>query len=195
MVMLLCGNLPALNLKNINFMNKKHLIILGLIFTVTTIIFRLIPHPWNFTPLAALAVFSGFVLPKKYIYLPLVAQLISDIFIGTYTWQIMLVVYASYLIIGGMGYILRYYYQWQTVVVTSLAGSIIFFLTTNLAVWFWSGMYQINLTGLLASLTAGIPFFRNTMLGDLMFVGIFFGVFETFKAMNFVAQPKAQSIK
>lgn len=159
-------------------MNKKHLIILGLIFTVIAVTSRLIDHPWNFTPLAALALFSGFVLPKKYLALPLAAQFVSDIFIGTYTWQIMVVVYASYAIMALSAYALRERYNFGTVVVSSLGASILFYLASNAAVWLWSGMYPVNLGGLISSLAAGIPFFRNTMMGDLFFVGVFFGAYE-----------------
>ena len=159
-------------------MSKKHLIIIGLIFTAVAIVSRLAPHPWNFTPLAALALFSGFVLPKKYLALPLAAQFVSDIFIGTYTWQIMLVVYASYVIMALFAFVLRDRYSFATVTISSLGSSILFYLATNAAVWLWSGMYPVNLGGLMASLAAGIPFFRNTMMGDLMFTGVFFGVYE-----------------
>jgi len=162
----------------LKIMTKKQLIILALIFTALTIVSRLIDHPWNFTPLAALALFSGFILPKKYLFLPLLAQFVSDMFIGTYTWQIMLVVYASYAVMALSAFALRERYNFGTVVVSSFGASILFFLASNAAVWLWSGMYSVNLAGLMSSYAAGIPFFRNTMLGDLLFTGVFFGVYE-----------------
>ncbi len=174
---------------------KKHVIFLGIIFTILAIISRLTPHPWNFTPMAALALFSGFVLPKKYLALPLLAQFISDIFIGTYTWQIMLVVYASYGVMALSAFALRGRYNFATLAVSSLGASILFYLASNAAVWLWSGMYPVNLSGLMASYAAGIPFFRNTMMGDLLFTGAFFGVYELVGATNFVLQPKARLIK
>lgn len=164
-------------------MAKKHLIILGIIFTALAIFFRLIDHPWNFTPLAALALFSGFILPKKYLALPLVAQFASDIFIGTYTWQIMLVIYASYAVMALAAYGLRGRYSFATVLISSLGASILFYLASNAAVWLWSGMYPVNPGGLIASLAAGIPFFRNTMLGDMLFSAVFFGIYELARSM------------
>ncbi len=167
-------------------MTKKHTIILALILTALTVALRLVDHPWNFTPLAALALFSGFVLPKKYLVLPLAAQVVSDVFIGTYTWQIMVVVYISYAVMALSALALRERYSFATVLVSSLGASILFYLASNAAVWLWSGMYPVNLTGLMASLAAGIPFFRNTMLGEFIFTGVFFGVYELARSLAFV---------
>lgn len=162
-------------------MSTKNTIVLAVIFTALTIVSRLVDHPWNFTPLAALALFSGFILPKKYLALPLIAQFASDIFIGTYTWQIMLVVYASYFIMALAASQLKKHYHWSAVALSSLGASILFYLLSNAAVWLWSGMYPVNFTGLMASYAAGIPFFRNTMLGDLFHVAVFFGSYEVIR--------------
>ncbi|PIZ81413.1 MAG: hypothetical protein COY02_02175, partial [Parcubacteria group bacterium CG_4_10_14_0_2_um_filter_41_6] len=76
-------------------MNKKYTIILALVFVVITIIMRLIDHPWNFSPMGALFLFSGFALPRKWMLLPLVALAFTDAIIGTYQWQVMMTVYGT----------------------------------------------------------------------------------------------------
>ena len=80
-------------------MNKKLLIPLLLI--ALGFIARLLPHPANFAPIGAIALFSGLYLPKRWaIILPLAIMLISDIFVGFYAWQIMLAVYLSFVLAG-----------------------------------------------------------------------------------------------
>ncbi|MDP6769990.1 MAG: hypothetical protein QF704_04750, partial [Anaerolineales bacterium] len=88
-------------------MNKKQIIILAIIFAVSTVIMRLVPHPWNFTPMGALVIFSGFMLPKKWIWLPLAALVISDLFLGSYEFGVMATVYSSYAIMLGISFASR----------------------------------------------------------------------------------------
>ncbi len=159
-------------------MNKKYLIILGVVFTSLAIAIRLLPHPWNFTPLGASILFAGFILPKKWLALPIVALGVSDLIIGTYNTPVMIAVYLSYGLLMAAAYNLRPYYNFLTALATSLGGAILFFFITNAAVWLWSGVYQTDFNGLLASYAAGLPFFRNSLSGDLFYSAVFFGVYE-----------------
>lgn len=158
--------------------SKKYLIILITVFAAITVIARLIPHPWNFTPVGALFIFAGFVLPRRALALPLLAMLVTDLVIGTYDWRIMAAVYGCYLAIAFVAYSLKRRYSMSIVLITSLAGSLAFFFITNAAVWLWSGMYPADFSGLAASYLAGIPFFRNTLAGDIFYTVAFFGVYE-----------------
>ncbi|MDP1709377.1 MAG: hypothetical protein Q8L21_00625, partial [Candidatus Komeilibacteria bacterium] len=164
-------------------MSKKQLVILVIVFAAVAIITRLIPHPWNFTPVGAFFIFSGFMLPRRALLFPLLAMLATDLVIGTYTWQIMAAVYGCYLLMALVAYSLKGRYSSLTILTTSLAGSLAFFIVTNAAVWLWSGMYQADLSGLLMSYTAGIPFFRNTLLGDLTYNAAFFGTYEVVRIL------------
>lgn len=159
-------------------MSKKHSIVLGIIFAASAVIIRLIPHPWNFAPVGALVLYSGFILPRRYIILPLIVLFFSDLIIGTYQPYIMAAVYASYGLSMGLSFSLRKYYGWSTILGASLAGSLAFFFVTNAAVWLWSGMYPVTGAGLITSYVAGLPFFRNTIISDLFFSGVFFGMYE-----------------
>lgn len=146
---------------------------------------RLIVHPANFAPVAAIALFSGVYLDKKYsIIVPLAAMFISDLFIGVYTWQIMASVYLSFALIGAIGLWVRKHKKVAVVLGASLTGSILFYLVTNFAVWAFGTMYTPNLQGLINSYIAAIPFFRNTLMGDLFYVGLLFGSYEFSLALS-----------
>lgn len=135
---------------------------------------RLLPHPDNFTPIAAMALFGGAHLSKRYaILLPLAAMLLSDLFLGTH--NTMLAVYFSMAIIAGIGILISKQINIQKVVGATLAGSILFYLITNFAVWYGSPYYPQSFAGLVASYEAGIPFFRYTLLGDFCYSAILFG--------------------
>jgi hypothetical protein len=147
---------------------------------------RLLPHPANFAPIGAIALFAGMYLPKKWaIVLPLAVMFVSDIFIGFYSWQIMLAVYASFALVSVIGLVVRNNNHASSagkkilnVFNGTLLGSILFFLITNGAVWMFGTMYIHNLSGLMQSYISAIPFFRNSLFGDLFYVGLMVGGFE-----------------
>jgi len=153
-----------------NIINPSLLILIA-------VVIRLLPHPANVAPIGALALFGGVYLNKKYaLVVPLIAMVISDYFLGFDTT--MPFVYGSFFLIGLLGLWLRDHKSPQHVVAGSLLGSVLFFLITNFGVWLVSGMYAKTFSGLLACYVAGLPFFRNTIIGDLFYTGVFFGGFE-----------------
>lgn len=140
---------------------------------------RLLPHPANFAPIGAIAIFGGLYLPKRWaIILPMLAMFVSDIFIGFYTWQIMVAVYGSFAIVGLIGLLVRKNKKTATVIGGTILGSILFFLITNFAVWEFGNMYTHTFAGLIQCYTMAIPFFKNTILGDLFYTGALVGGFE-----------------
>lgn len=142
--------------------------------------FDYIPHLPNFAPIAAMALFGGVYLSKKYaLIIPLAAMIISDIFIGFYNPWIMSSVYGSFLLIGLIGLYLRNHKTVPNVIGASLIGSVLFFLLTNFAVWAVPhSLYPHTLQGLMNSYMMGLPFFRNTLMGDLFYTGAMFGLME-----------------
>ena len=143
--------------------------------------FDYIPHLANFAPIAAMALFGGvYFTNKKYaLIIPLAAMIISDIFIGFYNPWILTSVYGSFLLIGILGGWLKNHKTFTNIIGASLIGSVAFFLITNLAVWAVPlSFYPHTLQGLLQSYMMGLPFFRNTILGDLFYTGIMFGLME-----------------
>ncbi len=152
---------------------------IGAVLILVAAMSRLLPHPANFSPIAAMALAGGVYLDKRYaLLIPLVALFISDVFIGFH--NTILFVYGSFALIGILGLWLRSHKTILPVVGTSLLGSIIFFVVTNFGVWLTGGgwNYPKTLQGLVECYTMAIPFFRSTVLGDLMYVGLLFGVFE-----------------
>ena len=141
---------------------------------------RFLPHLPNFTPIGAIAIFGALYLPKQWsILLPIGALFISDIFIGFYSWPIMLSVYIGFILMGTMGLLIKKNKKFSTVIGGTLLGSIIFFLITNFAVWKFSAMYTNNFSGLINSYQMALPFFRNSLVGDLFYVAVLIGTYET----------------
>jgi hypothetical protein len=163
-------------------MNKK--LIIPLLLIILGLSARLLPHAPNFTPIFAIAMFGALYLPKKYaLVLPLVAMFVSDIFIGFYSWQIMLAVYGSFLFAGVFGLAIRKKKNFFSVISVTLLSSVFFFIITNTAVWAFGTMYTPNLSGLFQSYTMAIPFFKNSLLGNLFYVGILVGGYEFAKTL------------
>lgn len=165
-------------------MNSKLLLFFTGIIIVFSILARFLPHPANFTPIGALALFVGARVAQQNkwgLLLPLGAMLISDFFIGLYDWRIMAVVYASFFLYGIFG--MAAGKSPSRVIRASLMGSAVFYLTTNAAVWAFSPMYEKTLSDLLLSYTLAVPFFKTMLLGDLFYAGMFFVAYEFARAL------------
>ncbi len=153
-----------------------------IIFGASIRIFRdagLVSLPPNVAPIAAMALLSGAVLPRRLIVaVPLAAMLASDLVIGFYSLPVMVAVYAAFSISNYFGTQIRGRIKVSHLAVASIIGSITFFLITNAAVWAFQKMYSPTLFGLGQSYLAGLPFFKNTLFGDLVFTGILFGAYQ-----------------
>ena len=157
-------------------MKKNITIILLLTLAIAT---RFLPHNANFTAVGAIALFGGLYLPRRWAIIgPLLAMFISDLFIGFYSWPIMLSVYIGFALMGVIGLFLRRYKNIFTVIGGALTGSIIFYLLTNAAVWAFGTMYAHNFAGLIQSYIAAIPFFKNSLMGDLFYTTVLVGGYE-----------------
>ncbi len=165
---------------------KKDFII-ATILILLGVIFRLMPHPDNFTPVIAIALFSGAFFSSKTIKIivPLLTMLISDAFIGFY--QGIEVTYLAILTSVAIGTLLSIQkFQLNQTLIASFASSFVFFIITNFAVWATSGMYEISWNGLTQCYIMAIPFYQNALIGDLLYSILFFGVFHLyFKPISF----------
>lgn len=152
------------------------------VFTITLILLaafsRLLPHPPNFAPVTALALFGGVYLDRKQTFLiPMVAMLLSDFFLGFHSG--MPFVYGSFILMGFIGLWLRSHKGLAAAAGATLAGSVLFFVITNFGVWLiQEATYPHSFAGLVECYAAAIPFFRNTLLGDIGYVGVLFGAYE-----------------
>lgn len=157
-------------------MSKSRFFILtGIIFSAA--LSRLVPHPWNVSPIGAMALFGASFFDRKSLafFVPLLALLLSDAIIGFY--QNILWVYGAFALIVLIGFWVKENRSFSRIFSGSLLSSIVFFLVTNFGVWI-SGveaLYPKNFAGFITCLTMAIPFFRNTVLGDLFYVVLLFG--------------------
>lgn len=152
------------------------------LYVVGAVLFRLVPHPWNVTPLAAMFLFSGatFRSKSKSLLVPLVALLASDyavdllLYHGAYRWFSPFT-WLGFMLIGLLGWTLRSRWNWARIGGISVAASAIFFLVSNFGVWLAWTMYPRSASGLAECYAAGLPFFGNTLAGDLFFSALMFG--------------------
>lgn len=137
-------------------------------------VLRLLPHEPNVAPIAAMALFGGAYLSKKKAFvIPVLAMVVSDYFIGFHS--VWMWVYGSFLLTVVLGFFIRKNLSFKNIILASTISSVSFFLITNFGVWFAGTMYPKNLTGLLECYYMGLPFFRNTLVGDYGYNLIFFG--------------------
>lgn len=142
---------------------------------------RLLPHPWNFTPIGAMALFGGARFDRKRwaFSVPLAAMALSDLALsrlhGTGSYPGIFVVYASFFLIVCLGLTLRGSRSAVRIGSAAIASATLFYLTTNFGVWAFSGMYPKTIAGLVGCYIAAIPFFGGTMAGDLFYSAALFG--------------------
>ena len=166
---------------NINF---NYLVIFSVLI-VLGVAGRLLPHPPNFTPMAAIALFAGFIFLKRYIAViaVVVTMLLTDYFAFGFLsaeWfasKSMWVVYLALLFPIVFKNFLQKKLGLFRVAGAALASSTVFFIATNFAVWAFSPMYEKTLEGLVLCYTMAIPFFQNTVAGDLIWSGVIFGTY------------------
>lgn len=138
---------------------------------------RLLPHVWGFMPVAASALFAGRMLRNPVLapVVPLAAMALSGLVLSGDDWRISLVTYAAITLPAFAGMATR---NWRGVIGTAgtmVACSVAFFLLSNLAVWAFSGMYSHDLAGLTQCYVLALPFFQNTLAGDLFWTAVLFG--------------------
>ena len=160
-------------------MNKKNLLI-SIILIATIFILRLLPHPANLAPVAAVALVSGLYLSRgNYrILIPLLGLFLSDIILGFYYLPVMIAVYSCFGISYLIGEKIKRHKNIQNVLTGTLLSALIFFLITNFAVWASGSWYPKTSEGLSLAYWLAIPFFKNTLIGDLFYVAVLSGVFE-----------------
>jgi len=163
------------------FLMENKIITPRLVLIVSAIIagafMRLMPHWPNFTPIAGIALFGAAYINRKdlAILIPLAALFLSDLVLGLHAFLIP--VYASFALTAVLGFSLRKKRSSSTVILASIASSILFFVITNFAVWMIGMNFTKDFAGLMQCYTVALPFFYNGVLGDLFYTGVLFGGF------------------
>ena len=157
---------------------NRNIVIASII--ILAVLSRLAPHPPNFAPITGIALFSSKKINNKLfgIFLPIIPLFISDLFIGISFINIF--VYLSFIIIYFLGSISP-----EIGVKSVFLSSVIFFILTNLGVWYLG--YPKNIEGLISCFTLAVPFFVNTILGDLFYSFIFFRSYRAAKKFKFIS--------
>lgn len=163
---------------NIVKLNNEQLVALGLI--VLAVVTRLIPHPPNFAPITGIALFAVARFQSKgiAILIPFLGLFLTDLVLGLS--GISFFVYIGFGLILFLGFRTK-----RTTVPTIMFSSLLFFVVSNLGVWLL--YYPLSLEGLISCFTLAIPFFTNTLLGDLVYTGVLFFTFSSIK--KYYLQP------
>lgn len=163
-------------------MNKRSITLSAIIALAA--LSRLLPHPPNVTPIAAMALFGGVYLRDRKVafLLPIAAMFFSDLVLGFAVYGTVLlksqpVVYLCMLITVAIGRLIQTKRSALRITLATLASAVMFYLVTNFAVWASGALYPKTWTGLINCYTAAIPFFRNSTIGDLAFAVVLFGGF------------------
>jgi hypothetical protein len=152
---------------------------LAYLFVLLAIAVRFMPHPWTFTPVTGSLLFFGARGSRRFIWVPLVLMIASDVALTkmVYAYHLswdQLIIWAWYAAILCLGTKLRANAKPLRVVSAALASSVLFFLVSNFGVWASTNLYPKNAGGLLTSYTLALPFFRNAVQGDLLFTALMF---------------------
>ena len=162
------------------------------VFILLAALSRLLPHPPNFTPIGGMALFGAAYFSKKYwsFLIPFAALWISDLFLNNIVYANMYPdyytgfvwftqggawIYGAFALIILLGMLTLRNIKTQNIVLSSVAASTIFFVLTNIGVWLGSGMYAKTWAGLTTCFSMAIPYFWNTLGGDLFFSAVLFG--------------------
>lgn len=138
---------------------------------------RFLPHPPNFTPIAAAGILAATLLPLRYaLTVPLASIIVSDMVIGLH--PLVLFTWGSF---AAAVILTRFITQAKTspsrIIASTASSSILFFSVTNFGVWLEGRLYERTLAGLVECYTLALPFFRNTLAGDFFYVALLFGLY------------------
>ncbi|MFH0853049.1 MAG: DUF6580 family putative transport protein [bacterium] len=175
-------------------MLKKNKTIIAVVFVVFGVLLRLVPHPANMTPIAAVALFAGVYLSRRWsMIIPMAIMMISDLLMSFAFFRNLIpwgangagwhnlapIVWLCFALVGLIGWWVAKHKSAKNILLGSLAGSVVFYLVTNWAVWAFGTMYPANFAGLLESYTMALPFFRNSLVGNIAYTTVLFGLYES----------------
>jgi hypothetical protein len=182
------ANSPPLGKSILMFQSRVFLVVLMVLIAAMS---RILPHPPNFTPILAVSLFSGAFLSDRRlaILVPLLAMFLSDLVLGFHSLMGLI-----YLLMAGSAYVgSKLQNSKSRTAIATVIGSLVFFVTTNLAVWLTSGMYSLDWTGLTTCFTLAIPFFQNSIAGDIIYTSLLFGIMAFLDKKYFLANRKQET--
>ena len=154
---------------------------LAYVFVLLAIAVRFMPHPLAFTPVMAALLYFGARGSRRQLWVPLALLACSDVVLTKivyaypFSWD-HFVTWAWYAAILWLGTGLRENTSPLRVGASAVAGSVSFFVVSNFAVWASWNMYPKTVSGLMTCYSAGLPFFRRGLEGDMLFTAAMFGL-------------------
>ena len=138
---------------------------------------RIIPHPWNFTPVLAIGIFSGFYFKKFYLglFIVIFSMFLGDLYLGFH--NTMFFTYISLTVAVVLGIYIKHF-KFNEILISGLLSSVFFFIITNFGAWLTLDMYEKNLSGLMSSYILAIPFFHNTLISTLLYLFVIKQIFN-----------------
>ncbi|MBV8759055.1 MAG: hypothetical protein JO257_17335 [Deltaproteobacteria bacterium] len=170
--------------------DRRFATLIAISLLVVTVASRLVPHPWNFTPMIAVALFAGARIERGWAAMLAVVGCLAlgDLAIGVFPYDGMIWVYAPMLAIALVGRLLVTRRSALATLVAALGAGLLFFVVSNFGVWLGT-LYAHTPAGLADCYIAALPFYRNQIVGDLVFTGALFGLHAA--AMNLRARAVA----
>jgi hypothetical protein len=171
---------------------------------------RLLPHIPNFAPVTATALFTGAYMTRRVSLVALLAILLLSDYALLYAspfgrtsfdhlyapWELwhstLPYVYGSFGVSALVGWYVKGHRTAGVVLLAAVFCAVQFFLITNAGVWL-AGAYDRGINGLWESYVAGLPFFRGTLLGDLLYTSAFFGLYEMLRREAWERAPRSRA--
>jgi len=140
------------------------------------ILLRFAPHAPNFTPVAAIALFSGAYLNKKHaLIVPLLLMVISDLVIGMH--NVVAFTWGGFVLVSLLGIWIKKQKSVPRIIIASLASSLLFFVVSNFGVWLM-GWYPRTISGLFQCYVMAVPFLRDFTAATILYTAVFFSAYE-----------------
>ena len=154
-------------MQNLLMILKREFLPISLILILA--LARLIPHPYNFSPMLAVGVFSGFYFRQFYLglFIVIFSMFIGDLFLGFHST--MFFTYISLAVAVLIGLYVKHF-KFTEILFSGLVSSVCFFIITNFGAWLTLEMYEKNFAGLLQSYAMAIPFFHNTLISTFAYL-------------------------
>lgn len=157
-------------------MKLKPETLIALVLVALAAAYRVLPHPDNVAPVAAAAIFAAAVLPPRAAFaVPLLAMIASDLWLGPH--GLFWLTWSAFALTGLLGLWVKRRPNAARLALASVAGSTFYFVVTNLGVFFFEALYPKTWAGLIECFGMALPFYRNTLAGDLVFSFALFGVY------------------
>jgi hypothetical protein len=159
---------------------------LALLLVLMAVVSRLVPHPWNLTPLVAIALFGGATFERTgwAAATTLGALALGDAALGSFPYEGMAWVYGASVAVVIIGRVLGIRRGIASTLIAALSGGALFYVVTNFGVWATGHLYPHTATGLVTCYAAAVPFYRHQIVGDLAYTALLFGALAAAHALR-----------